>query len=276
MKRASFLTFLLAAALAVPLPAQTRVPATSLSEDEQMKMFAIDSLMNTQSERALPLLEKLIVAPATSPALKRRAVQAIAMNRSAQSTESLSRIYGASTTDEAVKRELLRGWMASGRKDALLKAAQSEPSVSLRKEAVRLLGASGAPDSLADIYRADRSAEVREEALRAMGARGDFPQLLAIAKTETDEKLRHKAITFLGHNKSTATEQALTELYDSSKDAGSRKAVLRALMMQGNAKALVAIARKETSPELKREAVSCLGHMRSTDATDYLMELLGQ
>ena len=53
-----------------------------------------------------------------------------------------------------------------------------------------------------------------------------------------------------------------------------REEVLNALFIQGNAKALVAIARGEKDPELKRAAVQKLSLMNSKDATDYMMELL--
>jgi hypothetical protein len=44
--------------------------------------------------------------------------------------------------------------------------------------------------------------------------------------------------------------------------------------LQNNASALVAIARTEKDPELKREAVQKLSLMHSKEGTDYLMELL--
>lgn len=276
MKRILILTLVVTVGLASTVCAQTKRTSNALSDDEQMKLFAVDSLMQTQPERALPLVEKMIASPQVSPALRRRAVHVVATSKSPQTDEILTRIYGAPSTDEETKREMLRGYMASSRRDVLLKVARTDSSVPLRREAVRLLGALGAEDGLAEIYRTESSAEVREEALRAMGVHGDGSRLLAIAKSEKDEQLRQKAITYLGQHRSAAAEQALTELYDTSKDSGSRKAVIRALVMQRNAKALVAIARKETSPELKREAVSHLGHLRSPEATDFLMELLNK
>ena len=53
-----------------------------------------------------------------------------------------------------------------------------------------------------------------------------------------------------------------------------KEEVLNAFFLQGNAVALVAIARGEKDPELKKAAVSKLSLMHSKEATDYLMELL--
>ncbi len=53
-----------------------------------------------------------------------------------------------------------------------------------------------------------------------------------------------------------------------------KAAVLNAYFVQGNATALIAIARKEQDPELKKKAVQMLSMMQSKEATDYMLELL--
>jgi hypothetical protein len=50
--------------------------------------------------------------------------------------------------------------------------------------------------------------------------------------------------------------------------------VLNALFIQGNAHALVTIARSEKDPQLKKTAVSKLAIMNSKEGNDYLMEIL--
>jgi len=55
-----------------------------------------------------------------------------------------------------------------------------------------------------------------------------------------------------------------------------RKAVITGLFIQGNAKALIALARRETNPELKRDIITKLGLTGSKEAADYLMEYLKQ
>jgi hypothetical protein len=53
-----------------------------------------------------------------------------------------------------------------------------------------------------------------------------------------------------------------------------KRSIINALFIQQNAPALVTIARSESNPGLKKEAVSRLSIMHSKEATDYLMELL--
>ena len=55
-----------------------------------------------------------------------------------------------------------------------------------------------------------------------------------------------------------------------------KRAVIDGLHIQGNAKALVDIARKETDPGLRKDVVSRLSTMKSKEATDFLLELLNK
>ena len=56
-----------------------------------------------------------------------------------------------------------------------------------------------------------------------------------------------------------------------------RKAVINALFISGNAEGLVALARKEQDPSMKKEMVSKLSNMHSKAATtDYLIEILNK
>ena len=50
--------------------------------------------------------------------------------------------------------------------------------------------------------------------------------------------------------------------------------MLNSLFIQGNATALVAIARAEKDPELRKTAVQKLALMNTKESSDYMMELL--
>jgi HEAT repeat protein len=72
------------------------------------------------------------------------------------------------------------------------------------------------------------------------------------------------------------TGEALGSLYGTEKDREVRKAILNALFFQGNAKALVGIARSEKDAELRKEAVRELAIMDPKEAKDYMLELLSK
>jgi hypothetical protein len=55
-----------------------------------------------------------------------------------------------------------------------------------------------------------------------------------------------------------------------------RKRAIEGLFIQGNAKALIELARKEANPEMKKAIVGRLALMNSKEATDYMMEILNK
>jgi hypothetical protein len=63
-------------------------------------------------------------------------------------------------------------------------------------------------------------------------------------------------------------------IYNTDKDAAIRKAVLEALFIQGNSTSLVALARKEQDPAMKKTIVEKLSLMSDKVARAYMLELL--
>ena len=55
-----------------------------------------------------------------------------------------------------------------------------------------------------------------------------------------------------------------------------KKAALQGLFVQGNAEAMVEIARNEKDPALRKDVVSHLAHMNSKLATEFLLEILNK
>ncbi len=68
----------------------------------------------------------------------------------------------------------------------------------------------------------------------------------------------------------------LVNLYNSPIDTQSKKEVINALFLHGAAKDMVALARKETNPELKSAWLQKLSLMHSPEITDYMMEILNK
>ena len=71
-----------------------------------------------------------------------------------------------------------------------------------------------------------------------------------------------------------AKAQVLQAIYTKETDRSVKEEVLNAYFMSGEASGLVAIAKSEKDPELKKKAVEKLSMMGSKEANDYLMELL--
>jgi hypothetical protein len=274
--------------------------------DEELKLMALNGLVQSDPERALPLLENLLKT-SNSPKLKERVLFVLAQSsspRGKQLLEQVARgsagnpdlqlkairyvsatskktdnrqllweIYTASN-DLQVKRAILNGLMGAGDKDHILQIAKTEKDPKLRLDAISMLGASGAQSELWQMYQSETSPDAKQQILYSMIASGSADRLLEVAKTEKDIKLRRSAIQALGSMNASKTGDALVSVYGSETDPAVKKSIVDGLRSQKNAKALVDLARKESDPAMKREIVSRLSGMNSKEAADYLMELL--
>jgi len=126
------------------------------------------------------------------------------------------------------------------------------------------------------MYASEQSIDVRGEILNGMMAANSMAKILEVARTEKDQKLRERAINMLGSNRNPSNQQALVELYGTSQEVDTKKRILRALSQQRNPQPIIDLARKETNMELKRTAVEILSHMKSKEATEFLVELLNK
>jgi hypothetical protein len=284
--------------------AKGRAPVTP---DEEMKMMAIDAVMQNDPERGIPLVDKILQNQQASMRLRMRALQALARSNSPKAWDSVARVARdgsnaemqeravqligsrenaqnrqilneifASTGNVDIKRHILRSWASAGTKDAILSAAKSDANSEVREAAIRHLGEMRATADLMSLYGSESNTRIRERILRSIANTDDWQKLLDIAKTEKDENLRARAVQHASSSKSTGAVDALTALYGSTQDNATRLAVIRGLSEQRNAKQLIALARKETDPELKRQALQHLSRMKGEEVTAYLTELLAK
>jgi HEAT repeat protein len=273
--------------------------------DEDLKLIAINSLMNTDSERAVPLLEKVlqgdqsdrlkkkalfvlaqsgspkarevierVARDGSNPEMQKRAIQHLGVFGGPENRALLSDIY-ASSNDVEIKKRVLHSFMVAGERQRVLTAAESEQNPELRRVDVQLLGVMGAREDLWRMYQHETDANVKKRIINALFVAGDHERMGMLAKSEQSPELRMEAVEKLGLMGEQTTPQ-LKSLYAESSDAGVRRAVLKAFFLQGNAKALIEIARSEKDPELKKQAVKQLSLMGSKEATDFMLEILNQ
>ncbi len=279
-------------------------PAPGAHADEELKLLALNALMNSDESRAIPLLDGFLKGKhsprlkdralfvlsqsetprareiligtaknASTPDLQLRAIKYLGLSGDRQSVQALGEIYGGSG-DVSVRRAILRAFMSADDTAPLLAAAKTETSPELRLEAIRQLGAMEAADELLQLYRAETAMELKEEILQSLGVAEGVAPLGEIAKNEADPRLRRAAIEALGINDGQTSAAVLRSLYGSEKDLQTKKAVLEALFVQDNVQALIEIARSERDPALRREAVEKLSVMDSREAQEYMLEIL--
>jgi tetratricopeptide (TPR) repeat protein len=294
-----------ARALEVEIHSQEGKPVNPESENnEELKLMALNSLMQSDSSQAIPILKKLLVSnqsPAikdkamfvlsqsgspearqvivdmargkSNPDLQIKAIQYINMSGDREARSELTKIY-ASSSDVNLKREIIRDYIMSGSKDQLLVIAKGEKNPDLRREAIHTLAQSGARDEMFELYKAETSPEMKEEIVHSMLMDGDSVHLAEIARTDKDPNVRKAAINTYALAGGRGDD--LANMYRTETDSSIKRELIKGLFLQQNAHALIELSRQEKDPELKREIVSQLSLIHSKEATDYFMEILNK
>lgn len=276
-------------------------------QDEDLKLLAIQGLQHSSPEQAVPLLEQILNS-SNSPRVKERALYVLALSDSPRAREilvglakgggnpdlqrkaidylamhgrrgdkSLLEDVYRSTSDVEIRRRVLRGYMQTDDRTRLLAVAQNESNEELRATAIRYLGNSGGRTELASLYAKEASPAVRAQIVRSLGQAGAAEQLRDVVRNEKDPEVRRQAIrafSMVGRDK---TGTALRDMYATEATPEGKRAIMQAMHAQDDAEGLVAIARRESNPELKEYAVRRLSTMtKSKVALDYLMELINK
>jgi len=277
-------------------------------QDEDLKLLALNSLMQSGDANALPILKQIfegqqperlkeralfvlaqdqskpaqellgqIVRGEKDPELQVKAIRLLGVAKGNQAANTLAEIY-SSSSNESVKRAVLDSYLVMGAPDKVLQVAQHETDPELARHAINELGAMGAISQLSSMYQASTNKDLKAAILNAFvaaGAKG-AGALSAIATSEQDPELRRKAIRNMGVAGGPSTIPTLLSIYSKSTDDESRDAVLDALFVAGDAHDLVALARSEKDPSVKRKIVGKLAVMHNREATDYMMEILNK
>jgi HEAT repeats len=274
--------------------------------DEELKMLALQSLLNTDPEKAIPLLDKVIqgnyssklkdkalfvlsqsgsekaqqilmtlAKSNTQPDLQKRAIRYMGMNSNAHNRAVLKEIYNSSA-DVSVKKSVFQAWLMGGDREDVLAVARTEKNPELRREAIRYLGMLGGQAELRQLYKEATDPEAKENLLQALGMAGDVKGLTEAAATEKDPHVRAHAIRSLGMFGGDEAGSTLVTIYNSNTDFETRKEVANALFLHGAGKELVGLARKETNPQMKRELIQKMSLMSSPEISDYMMEIFNK
>jgi hypothetical protein len=295
-----------ASALEAEMKGAANVDVSGGCIDEETKLIALNALMNSDPDRAVPVLEKVIhsncspkmkdkalfmLAQSDSqkaqqvllslaradndPDLQSRAIRYIGMNGTESNRTVLREIY-TNATDPNVKKAVFKGWLMCGGKQDVLAVARTEKSPELRKEAIRYLGMMGGRTELREMYKSSPDVETRDAVVHAMLLNGDVEGLGQILSMEKAPQVLASAIKTLGLVGGDESVRMLVDTYNSHSDVESKKQVINALFLHGAGKEMVELARKETNPELKRELISKMSLMKSPEITEYMLEVLNK
>jgi hypothetical protein len=220
-------------------------PRPEALADEELKLMALDGLLRSDPDEAVPMLEKLLAGGASvrvkeralfvlsqsgsprakqivgqvargqgSPALQERAIEYLGIVGGAESRAILSEVYAQPSTDRETRKAVLQAFMIAGDRARVLQAAKGEKDPELQEQAVHLLGAMGARAELVELYRPETPKPVRAAVLEGLMIAGDGSRLVQVARTEKDPELRRQAVQLLSTMDSKEARAYLMEILE--------------------------------------------------------------
>ena len=279
--------------------------AAELVADDELKLYAVDALMQMDSEKAIPVLERIlagnqpakvkeralfVLGQSDSPkareilvrtaktgqplSLRLDAIQALGIAGEEADIAALAEIGRDPANSYEVRAKLLEAYLVSDREKELAAAARSDADPRLRAKAIELLGAMDAQEELRALWSTEKDPAVRRKLLEAFGIAGDVATLARAARETDDPALRQKAIEGLAIADSPEAARELKQLYSTSTNADDKRKILEAFMIQDDAETLIQLFRTEKDPELKKKIVQQLAMLDDPKATEILLGLI--
>jgi HEAT repeat protein len=276
---------------------QTISQMTSNGEalDEDLRLFALAQLIDTDPQRAMPLVLDLvrnsesesvrqdalfvlalsddpaaqqaiaqIAKESAEPELQVSAIHILGSTGTESSLALLAELYTGSASKD-VKRAVIHAHIAGDDAAPLVSMYQSEKDSSLQREIIHALGAMDATSELQSLYPTLDNEEDRIAAIEAFAIAGDNAMLRQTLETETDPDIRRSAILGIAMAGNGDTAETLQSIYNSTNSDEEKSSVLEALTMTDDAQDLVMqIIASEQNPELQRKAIHLLGIMDGT------------
>jgi HEAT repeat protein len=153
----------------------------------------------------------------------------------------------------------------------------------MREKAIFWLGQSGSADNAAwlrSLYGRLRDEELKEKvifSLSQMGSRENGRWLVEVAKNPNEPvEMRKKALFWAGQTGS-LTGADLGALYDTMRDREMKEQIIFSLSQMSNPQAmdkLIAIARRDPDPELRKKALFWVGQSNDPRAAEMLEAVL--
>ena len=275
--------------------------AQAPTADEELALAALEGLMSQSSERALPIIKRVLAGSqtklvkqralfvlsqldspeaqaillqttrSTDAAMRGEAIRNIGIGGDPKSLDALQDIYR--TGDSAVKQEVLQAWLIAGRKEAVYQVALNAKTEEEAAEAIRILGAMGATDELRKL--GDRPKAARG-LLDAYAISGDLESLRKIVDGTGERSVRIEAVHRIGIIDGDAARVALRDIYSRSTDDEIRQAALQGMLIANDEQGVMTLYRASKSPDEKRALLRTLSSMDGDAALEAIDAALGE
>ena len=269
--------------------------ANSADDAEQLKIAALEALMTAPSERALPIVAKVIAgnysdevksralfvlsqidepesrailldaASTGSGDFRLQAIRMIGISGDPETMGGLSELY--KTGDEDVRDSVLQAYLIADDSEGVFNIAANAATDEEFESAVHILGAMGATEQLAKL----RGYEGNSESLiHAYAIAGDYESLRVLALDTSKPEQQMQAIHGLGITGGDESNATLLEIYHGTDNADVRQAALHGMMVADYDQGVLEIYKSSNDTDEKRELLRMLVIMDSDAALDII------
>jgi HEAT repeat protein len=261
------------------------------TDEESLAVAALEGLMSQPSERALPLLKKVLggrqsalvkrralfvlsqvdapdaqallveTARSSDPALRSEAIRSIGISGNPKTLPVLQQIYQGG--DAKTKRQVLQAWLISGSKNEVYQAVINAKADKDANDAIRTLSAMGARDELRKLGETRRPTR---NLVEAYAIAGDLQSLRKIVDGSGEMSARRDAVSKIGIIHSEQARAALREIYSGTKDNEIRAAALQGMLIGNDEQGVLALYRASKNAEEKRALLRTLSIMNGDAA----------
>jgi HEAT repeat protein len=269
-----------------------------IRDDEALKMVALEALMAAPSERALPIVIRVLegngsdemkesalfilsqidhpdagaqllnIAQSAGGELRLDAIRMIGIS-GGDAVDNLAAIYNSGDAD--VREAVVEAYMIAGNSQGLYNIAVNAENNDDFEAAVEMLGAMGASDELSKIRE---SAGVSDALINAYIISDDADALRELALNGSDLKQQANAIEALGIVGADDAEALLTQIYRESDSEFIKEAALDGLLIGDFDDSVLQLYRSSTSTAEKRELLQRLVMMDSDQVMAIIDETL--
>ena len=276
-----------------------------LPEDEELKLYALQGLVMSNPERAVPII-KGYLEEGKSEQLKERAmfllmqadtdeardaIETAALNPSSQMLRITAiRTLGMIGDDEAmallerafresddgyVQAMIVNAFMTAGEAGRIKQVLDKAQNDTVRAQAIQMLGVMGETEYLKGLYPGVDDPHVKRIIVQSVAMGGDAEFLVKIIREEEETDLRIMAIQSLMMTDAEGIAGDLRDLYAETDSRHEKHAIVQALAMQGEGEILKQLFRNETDKGLRRQIMQSMAMFLDEDeAGDFFLEIL--
>lgn len=227
-------------------------PEENIDPELELKLVALNALLNMDEEKAFPMLEK-IVRKSENAKLRERAVFILGQSKDSRVIPLMAEL-AAKDPDQRVKKNAIF-WLGQRKDkeslDILLKIYDTETDSHIKK-------------NLIFSFSQNKSKKARDK-------------LIDIAKNEKDMGARQNAIFIIGQEKNEEVLDILSDMYSKTDNVNLKKRLIYSISQNKSDKTikrLIELAKKEKDYKLKKQIVFWLGQSKNKEALEFLKELI--